>query len=146
MQPIVELIKQGLARSDARDIDGFLAGQAPDVVWETPAGVLHGREEVRAFVEPFHAACPDGRHEIVHAYTTDDDAVVFVEGRWSGTHTGPLATPLGEIPPTGRSVTLPFAFVASRKPGTDLAGRVAVYEDMLGFMAQLGVMGEPAAA
>jgi uncharacterized protein (TIGR02246 family) len=145
MEPVVELIKQGIAQADAHDLEAFLAGQAPDVVWETPAGVLRGHDEVRAFVEPFHAACPDGHHEVVHAYTVDDDTAV-IEGRWSGTHTGPLATPQGEIPPTGRSVSLPFVIVARRKPGTDLAARVAVYQDMLGFMAQLGLMGEPAAA
>jgi hypothetical protein len=41
---------------------------------------------------------------------------------------------------------LPFVIIAERKPGTDLAARIAVYQDMLGFMAQLGPMGEPAAA
>jgi SnoaL-like domain len=145
MKTVIERIKEGMAASDARDMGTFLCGQAPDVVWETPAGVLHGHDEVLAFIEPFHVACPDGRHEILHAYPVDDDTAV-VEGRWSGTQTGPLATPQGEVPPTGRSVTLPFAMIARRKPGTDQAGRIAIYQDNLAFMAQLGVLGEPAAA
>ena len=145
MQAVIDLIKRGLATSDARDLDAAMADQAPDVVWETPAGVLHGPDEVRAFIEPFHVACPDGRHEVVHEYTVDENTAL-VEGRWSGTHTGPLATPQGEIPPTGRRVELPFVVIAQRKPDTDLAARVALYQDMLGFMAQIGALPEPATA
>ncbi len=32
--------------------------------------------------------------------------LVVAEVRWRGTHTGPLATPDGEVPATGRSIDL----------------------------------------
>jgi hypothetical protein len=42
-------------------------------------------------------------------------------------------------------VTLPFMLIG-RRAGTDQAERIAIYQDNLAFMAQLGVLPEPAAA
>ena len=64
------------------------------------------------------------------------DAVI-VEGRFVGTHTGPLAGPDGDIEPTGASVDLRFADVSRVRDG-----RIASYHtyyDQLGMLEQLGV-------
>ena len=74
-----------------------------------------------------------------------DDAIA-IEGRWSGTHTGPFAMPEGDVPPTGRSVTMAFALFVSGDPAVGEASRVAIYMDQLVIAAQLGLLPEPAAA
>jgi predicted ester cyclase len=90
----------------------------------------------------FAAACPDGRHTLTDVVDGGDH--VAIEGIWTGTHTGPLAGPAGAIPPTGRSVVLPFCAVAARR-GERIAA-VTVHLDQLTMLGQLGLLPEPAAA
>jgi len=62
----------------------------------------------------------------------------------AGTHTGPLATPQGEVPPTGRTLQLPICL------GFEVAaGRITsnhAYYDQMTLAAQLGLLPEPAPA
>ena len=90
----------------------------------------------------FAAACPDGRHTL--AAVVDGGDRFAVEGTWTGTHTGPLAGPGGEMPPTGRSVALPFCAVATRR-GDRIAG-VTVHLDQMTMLGQLGLLPEPVPA
>jgi predicted ester cyclase len=57
---------------------------------------------------------------------------------FTGTHTGPMLSPSGEIPPTGRRVTLRSASVLEMKDG--LIASEHVYLDQLEMMGQLGLM------
>jgi predicted ester cyclase len=65
-----------------------------------------------------------------------DDAVV-VEFTGRGTHTGPLATPAGDIPATGRSATLQFVDVYEVVGGKIKSQHN--YFDSGALMAQLGI-------
>jgi predicted ester cyclase len=143
MGEVLELLREGLAHNDANDMDAFIAVQAEDVVWVTPDGPLHGREAVRGYVATFRTAFPDGRHTIDRAVESGD--TVAVEGHWTGTHTGPFATPQGEMPPTGRTVTMPFALFAEGDVAAREASRVAIYMDQMAMAAQLGLIPEPQA-
>ena len=114
----------------------------PDAEMTTPFG---GRISVAAWLDvnrSFAVACPDGRHTLTDV-VADGDSAAF-EGIWTGTHTGPMAGPGGEVPPTGRSVALPFCAVATRR-GERIAS-VTVYFDQLSMLAQLGLVPEPASA
>jgi predicted ester cyclase len=75
----------------------------------------------------------------------DGDRFAF-EGSWSGTHTGPLAGPAGDVPPTGRRVTVPFCALGTQREGRLAAVHIEL--DQLGMLAQLGLVPspEPAAA
>jgi ketosteroid isomerase-like protein len=56
----------------------------------------------------------------------------------TGTHRGVLRTPLGEVGPTGKTVTWQSADIVQFR-----SGRIAVwhvYHDTLPFLAQLGLM------
>jgi steroid delta-isomerase-like uncharacterized protein len=90
----------------------------------------------------FATAFPDGRHTITDVIADGDR--VAIEGTWSGTHTGPMAGPGGEIPATGRSVTLPFCGVATVRD--DRIAAVTMYLDQMAMLAQLGILPEPASA
>jgi predicted ester cyclase len=88
------------------------------------------------------AGCPDGRHTITDV--VDGGDWFAVEGIWTATHTGPLAGPAGEIPPTGRSVVLPFCGLTTRRG--DRIAAVTVYLDQMTMLGQLGLLPEPAPA
>jgi len=65
---------------------------------------------------------------------------IVCEGTMSGTNTGPLESPEGEMPATGRSVTLPLVFIL--KVGPDgLVQRDHTYFDEASFLKQLGLTG-----
>ncbi len=68
--------------------------------------------------------------------------VVTLEGVWSGTQTGPMATAQSELGPSGRTASVAFAAVVRTRG--DLIASVHVYVDQLSFMIQLGLV--PAAA
>jgi predicted ester cyclase len=84
-------------------------------------------------------ALPDAAFEI-DRWVEEDDAAVAV-GRYTGTHTGPLVGPMGEIPATGRAVDVPFATMFEARDGQISAHRA--YWDNATFMMQLGLMPRP---
>lgn len=143
MGELLGFVEEGFRRNDANDVDGFVELMAADCEWETPDGPLRGREEVRDYVGHFRTAFPDGRHTIDHAIEADD--TVAIRGHWTGTHTGVLATPQGDVPPTGRTVDMTFALFVSGDPGAGEASRVALYMDQFAMAAQLGMLPEPQA-
>ena len=63
------------------------------------------------------------------------DAVVL-EITWTGTHTGPMVTPDGEIPASGKSQTTPGAWIANYENGELKETRH--YFDLLTFLQQIG--------
>jgi steroid delta-isomerase-like uncharacterized protein len=128
-----------------RDFERGLAVIAEDAEWvNMPTDDrFRGPEGFRRDLEQWANAFPDGRIEITNVRTSDDWAVVEFTGR--GTNTGPLATPAGEMPATGRSVELQFCDVMEIRDGKIVRGRS--YFDMATMMRQLGLMPEvPAGA
>lgn len=65
---------------------------------------------------------------------------MVVEFMGRGTHTGPLHTPTGDVPATGRRVDLPFCDVHRIEDGKITNGRS--YFDLATMMRQLGLMPE----
>jgi steroid delta-isomerase-like uncharacterized protein len=115
---------------------------APDLVVVEPGGTTHGIESFLGHAQGFAAAFPDSRMEVTTIIESGHHAAA--EGLYSGTHTGPLATPQGEVPPTGRTLRLPICLVFEVA-----AGRIAsnhVYYDQMTFAAQLGLLPESAPA
>jgi steroid delta-isomerase-like uncharacterized protein len=113
------------------------------VVTEVPdAGRMVGIEPFIAYGRAFLRAFPDGRIS-GDRYLESGDRIV-VEGRFTGTNTGPLETPAGELPPSGRAMVLPFADVFRVVDGKIAEHRV--YYDTVRLLAQLGLMPEPASA
>jgi predicted ester cyclase len=121
------------------DVDTVLH---PDAEMSSPFGDRLSVDAWLGVNRSFAVACPDGRHTLTAV--VEDGECTAVEGIWTGTQTGPMAGPGGEIPPTGRSVTLPFCAVATRR-GERIAS-VTVYFDQLSMLGQLGLIPEPATA
>ena len=127
---------------DRGDIDAALSVFSDELETQDPGmGTVHGLEPFREYLATFKRAMPDARAVVERMLEAGDS--VIVEGRFVGSHTGPLATPEGEVGPTGARVDLRFADVSKVR-----AGRIVSYHtyyDQLGLFEQLGLTGEAAA-
>jgi uncharacterized protein (TIGR02246 family) len=131
------VLERNITALNARDMEAYLANQRPDIEFLLPGGAtLHGREQVRHYTEAMWEAFPDGTLTFGDQVLADD--VAATEVVFTGTHTGPMPTPGGSIPPTGRRVTLRSASILRIEDG--LIASEHVYVDQLEMMAQLGLM------
>jgi uncharacterized protein (TIGR02246 family) len=135
------LVMETMTRREHGDLEGFLELFQPDCEIVFPGALLRGIDQWREFQRMYLEAFPDGSYEVRHNEPVGD--IVFVEGVWSGTHTGPLTTPEGELPATGQRVTVPFALVITIRDGR--LATVHNYHDRFDFLTQLGLLPAPAA-
>ena len=91
-------------------------------------------------MQVFFDAFPDIGHP-VHTLETMGDVAV-AELRTVGTHSGPLMSPTGEIPPTGKNLNLRVANVMTFEG--DRISSVHIYFDQVEFLSQLGLVPAPA--
>ena len=121
----------------AGNIDAALSVCADDLEIVDPGmGQVRGRDRFREYLETFKRAMPDAR--AIVEQTVESGETVAVEGRFTGTHTGPLATEDGDVAPTGGAVDLRFADVSRVRNGKVVAYHT--YYDQLGLLTQLGLM------
>lgn len=123
----------------AGNLDDAISACADDVEVVDPGmGQVRGADRFREYLETFKRAMPDARAFVEHTVESGD--TVAVEGRFTGTHTGPLATDDGDVDPTGAAVDLRFADVSRVRDGKIVAYHT--YYDQLGLLTQLGLMGD----
>jgi hypothetical protein len=102
-----EVFERGTEAFNAHDIDSFAESMAADVSVRAPGGVERsGKEAVKAFYRSWLDAFPDARVRIDAVHVLDD--VAIEEGVFGGTHLGPLSGPEGDLPPTGRAVSVEY--------------------------------------
>jgi steroid delta-isomerase-like uncharacterized protein len=124
---------------DSGDIDAALRRFSGALETIDPGlGTVHGADAFREYLQTFKRAMPDAR-AIVESLS-ESAGTVTVEGRFLGTHTGPLAGDDGDIPATGRAVDLRFADVARVVDGAIVSYHT--YYDQLGLLTQLGLMND----
>ena len=90
------------------------------------------------FLSAYLQAFPDARYEL-NDQVIGDTTGAF-EATLTGTHLGALATPGGDIPPTGKAIRLQFAAIFNLKNGQ--ISRKRIYFDLLGLLTELGVPGQ----
>jgi steroid delta-isomerase-like uncharacterized protein len=133
---------RGTQTFNNHDVDGFAEVLADDVVFEAPGGARgEGKAACVAFYSSWFDAFPDA-HVDVHALHVADDVAVE-EGTFTGTHEGPLQTPGGEIPPTGRPVRIDYIQVLRFRDGKHVSFNLAF--DRLLMLEQLGLVPAPVA-
>ena len=96
---------------------------------------FEGVEGARAYNTMWADGFPDGKVTVDRVIESGNYVVVEFTGR--GTHTGTLATSMGEIPATGRSLTLQLCDVMEFKDGKVQSQKT--YFDTGSMMAQLGL-------
>ena len=141
MNETMHLLEQFYERFNANDLDGQVRLLDPDCLTVDPIETMRTAAAYRAYSERFRRALPDASLTVVSAICEGDN--VSVEGRFRGTNTGPLTTPQGEVPPTGRTIDLPYVDIVRSE-----AGRIVehhVYYDQMAFLAMLGLVEAPSA-
>ncbi len=120
-----------------RDFDVLADATAPDgtITFMGSGEVLRGPEGSRVYSEMWASGFPDGQVTVDTIVADGDRVVVEFTGR--GTHTGTFVTSMGEIPPTGKSVTLKLCDVLELKDGKITTQHS--YLDTGSMMAQLGL-------
>jgi steroid delta-isomerase-like uncharacterized protein len=133
-QGIVQQFYDGFA---AGDLDAATAVFADDVRMTDPGlGVVEGLPGLRDYLDGLKVPVPDAKAIVERTFESGD--TVIVEGRFTGTNTGPLEGPDGELPASGRTVDLPFADFSRLSDGKIVEYRT--YYDQVGLLTQLGLM------
>jgi predicted ester cyclase len=130
------LARNALQLMDEGRFDEWEQTMDPECEFVASSMRLQGRKAIREFVEDFHRAFPDVRHTVESIHTAGD--TIILEGTFAGTHLGPLRTPDGEIPPTGKPITMHEAQLAKVRNGKAISMRS--YFDRMDMMAQLGLL------
>ena len=97
-----------------------------------------GRTAKEEMLAGYFRAFPDLKLEIPLVICSGE--YIVCEGTMSGTNTGPLESPEGEMPATGRCITLPLVFILKVGSG-GLVQQDHTYFDEASFLKQLGLTG-----
>jgi steroid delta-isomerase-like uncharacterized protein len=128
---------------NAHDEQRIRETNGENVVFEAPGDVrLEGREAATQYAMEWLNAFPDARITVHNEMVAGD--WVVQEFTFTGTHTAPMQSPMGEIPATNRSLNGRGIQVV-RVEG-DVAVEERLYYDQVQVMTQLGLMPEPATA
>ena len=132
-----ELARRMYEAWNERQFDEIADAVAPDSTL-TIVGTgekFMGTEGARQYNTMWADAFPDGRVTVDQVIAASDRVVVEFHGE--GTHTGTLRTSMGEIPATGRSLTLQLCDVYEFDNGKIKTQRN--YFDTGSLMTQLGL-------
>ena len=133
MEPrdVAERYYEAVNTSDAATISAVLTD---DCKVEAPGVSLTGPEQITGWMQVFFDALPDIDHE--HEELAVDGNTIRTVLHITGTHTGPLVSPQGEIPPSGRSVAFDVKNEMTVKD--DKVAGLNVDFDQMDLMRQLG--------
>ena len=122
----------------AKDWSRFKATLSDDAVYmEKPTQRrVQGAEAIMQLVKGWADAFPDPTAKIIKTFAAGDTAVVELE--WQGTHKGPLAGPMGSIPPTGKRGKVDAIQIATFERGK--VKELHHYFDLVTLLQQLGAM------
>jgi predicted ester cyclase len=116
---------------------------AENAVFEGPGDVnLRGRDAATEYAMSWLNAFPDAQVTVHHELAAGD--WVVQEFTFTGTHTATMQSPMGEIPPTNRS--LKGRGVQIFRVEGDVVVDTRLYFDQMDVVTQLGLMPEASAA
>ncbi len=139
MTEAAELGERWFQALTAGDVEAAVGLLSDDVEFGSPAGTIKGSAEVRQFLQGYQLGFPDAKFAVSAVYGSGQTAAL--EGAYSGTNSGPLTSPSGEIPATGKYASVPFVTVLETDGERITAHRA--YWDQMGFIGQLGLMPVP---
>lgn len=134
-----ELVQNSIDTWNNADRQGFLACYADDCEIVTPAMRGKGHEGIAEFWAATMDTFPDNQVRVLTLVADGD--IVAEEALTEGTNTGPSRAPDGSaIPPTGKSMTLPFTAIHTVHDDKIVSSRF--YWDVLSILGQLGLLPE----
>ncbi len=139
------VVERGIAAFNRGDLEQGARDAAPDITYTLPGGqILKGPQAVKEYNQNWRTAFPDAKVEVDQVLALG--GTVTVQARFTGTHSGTLVTPMGDIPATGKKVDGAFVQIITVDRG--LVASTHLYFDRVDLMTQLGVapMGASASA
>lgn len=97
---------------------------------------LKGRDEILPALKGWRQAMPDVKGTVTNAVTSGN--TVLLEIMWQGTQTGPMETPGGTIPASGKRQSTPAAWIFDFEG--DAIKESRQYFDMVTLLTQIGAM------
>lgn len=138
--PMVGVLNKYLDAFNRADWEAYKSTLTQDSVHIEPGGIeCHGPDASAEGVKVFKVAFPDLTGEVVRLIAGDQEAAAEIV--WTGTHTGPLTTPTGTIPPTGKPITVHATKVFALEG--DLIKYSRHYWDMTELLGAIGAMPAP---
>ncbi|MDQ3681363.1 MAG: ester cyclase [Actinomycetota bacterium] len=131
------VLERGIELWNAHDREGWVGLFDEAAELQAPGGIqAHGRAGAELFYDTWNEAFPNNTIEAAVVFGTGEHGAD--EARFTGTHSGTLRTPNGDIPATGRSVVSNFAVVARVR--NDQLTSFHIYFDVAELLGQLGLM------
>lgn len=137
-----DFINHWMAAVIRGDVEALVAMCQPDVVLVNPDGDFRGAAGVRAAFEPIVASTSNRAVEIRDVI--EGDETIVADFIFRAKNTGPLQTPRGTIPATGKELSLSSIGTYKLRDGK-VAYSHGEY-DRISLLAQLGVLAAPAPA
>lgn len=136
---LVEAAKAPAIAYGEKDWDKVRESLAPDFWYDEVAThrKVEGVDQVLEVWKGWATAFPDSKPTFHNAHVSGN--TVVLELSWKGTHTGPMVTADGEVPPTGKSMDMRAVQVIDVQDGK--AAFTRQYFDMATLMSQLGLDG-----
>jgi predicted ester cyclase len=136
MDPNTHLLEQIVASFNGRNWEEYGRVFDEALVVHAPGLTSTGRDARVKWVQDLIAGFPDGHIALMR---------VFGHGHWlcaeltfDGTHTGPLKTGPGVVPPTGRRLQFPYCLVLRVKNGR--VAELHEYFDQMELVTQLDLL------
>ncbi len=135
---LTEVAKASVLAYNEKNWDKVRSTVTPGVVYDEVATNrrVQGINDVLNLWRGWATAIPDSRATFNNEFVSGN--TVVLELTWTGTHTGPLQMPNGEIAPTGKRINLRACQVIDVTG--DKATNIRQYFDMATLLNQLGVM------
>jgi predicted ester cyclase len=131
-----DVVERGIKSFNAHDLEAVARDSAADLVSTAPGDTrLQGPQAYKEYNKAWLRAFPDAKIEVKNTIVAGKTAVV--EAVFHGTHSGPLTTPMGEVPPTGRKIAGEFVQIVEVDRG--LVKRIHLVFDQVDLMTQLGL-------
>lgn len=119
------------------DGPGAVAGYwSENCEFAAPGARGRGPDFIRHYIQIFYDGNPGLRHMVRSAIEQDD--TIALELSVTGTNTGVLRLPTGDLPPTGKRWQVPVSVVIRFKGREFLSYHI--YLDMNEFLGQIGVL------
>jgi steroid delta-isomerase-like uncharacterized protein len=134
----VDVAKANILAFNEKNWDKVRATITPTVVYDEVGTLrkVQGMNDVLATWRGWAEAFPDARARFDNEYVSG--TTVVLELTWTGTHSGQLQTPNGEIEPSGKKISVRACQVIETTG--DKVSAVRHYFDMTTLLRQLGAI------
>ena len=136
---LIEAAKAPAIAYGDKDWDKVKASLTPNFRYDEVAThrSVEGIDSVLEVWKGWATAFPDSKPTFHDAHVSGN--TVVLELTWKGTQTGPMATPDGEVPATGKSIEM--RSIQVNEIQDDKVASTRQYFDMATMMSQLGLSG-----